>query len=212
ESANLGQLNRTDSLFGWIGSGQNQALTSRVSFNFARFEQPQLSWLKVPYPYGNWQFIDDQWQQIDKAQVEIKNIKQNWRYFPHVPLAPTVEDIAEFKPDTVKANYMRSILPGAKFRFSIRFWNLLKEELQRLIWCIVLEDNLAHKIGRARYLGMGSLKLRLTESSYLIDWEKRYTGQPEQKWHQPINVADWIEPQVISNHDLLREALNADKI
>ena len=212
ESPDLSKLNPVDSLFGWVGAGQNQAIAGRLSFNFGVFDKPELAWFKVPYPYGNWQFIDGEWKNVPKAQAGVLRIGEDWRYFPHAPLAPVVQKMDDFKPDTVKASYMRAILPGSRCRFTIRFWNLLEEELQRLTWCMALEDGLAHKMGKARYLGFGSLKLKLLDDSYLIKWENRYAGKAEDDWRSPLKAADWINPGVIANYDRLQEALNAKQI
>jgi len=103
-------------------------------------------------------------------------------------------------------------LPGARCHFTIRFWNLLEQELQRLIWCLVLEDGLAHKMGKARYLGFGSLKLHLLDNSYLIKWEDRYSEKDEANWRSPLKAKDWINIEVISHHAELREAMNANQI
>jgi len=212
ESTDIGNLNAADSLFGWVGSGQNQALASRVSINFGRFDNPQLAWYKIPYPYGNWQFEDGAWKNETKKQASILRIGENWRYFPHAPLAPVAEQLADFTPDTVKASYIRAILPGSRCHFTIRFWNLTTKELQRLMWSLVLEDGLAHKMGRARYLGFGSLKINLLQDSYLIDWENRYSGAVDQAWRKPLIREDWIDPNAITNYKLLQEALNAKQI
>ncbi|UCE06607.1 MAG: hypothetical protein JSW07_00775, partial [bacterium] len=212
ESKDISQLNPVDSLFGWVGTGHNQAIAGRLSFNFATFDNPGLAWFKIPYPYGNWQFIDAEWKNIQKAQAKVLRIGEDWRYFPHVPLAPIAEQIDDFKPDTVRASYMRAILPGARCHFAIRFWNLLQEELQRLIWCLVLEDGLAHKMGKTRYLGFGSLKIRLLEDSYMIKWEDRYSGKAGDSWRSPLKAENWINTKVIFYYAELREALNAKQI
>jgi len=212
KSPDISKLNPVDSLFGWVGTGPNQAITGRLSFNFATFNKPELAWFKVPYPYGSWHFIDGEWKNIQKAQAKILRVGEDWRYFPHAPLAPIVERINDFKPDNVRASYMRAILPGSKCRFTIRFWNLMEDELKRLIWCLVLEDGLAHKMGKARYLGFGSLKLRLLEDSYRIKWEDRYTGKSEDSWRSTIRVEDWINTRIIAHYEKLREALNANQI
>lgn len=212
ESADISKLNPSDSLFGWVGAGPNQAIAGRLSFNFARFDNPQLTWYKIPYPYGNWQFENGQWKNVPKKLATILRIGDNWRYFPHAPLVPAAEQIADFIPDTVKATYLRAILPGARCHFAIRFWNLTDKELQRLMWCLVLEDGLAHKMGRCRYLGFGSLKILLKQDSYLIGWENRYAGKDEAAWRKPLLKEDWITPDVIENYKFLREALNAKQI
>jgi hypothetical protein len=103
-------------------------------------------------------------------------------------------------------------MPGCRARFTIRFWNLLDEELQRLMWCVALEPGLAHKMGNHRYLGFGSLRLRIAASSFLIDWAKRYGGTSEEGWQLPLSVDDWINKKTISNYSPLRKALNADHL
>jgi hypothetical protein len=118
----------------------------------------------------------------------------------------------DFKPDTFQARYFRAVLPGGRARFTIRFWNLDEQELQRLIWCVALEPGLAHKMGNNRYLGFGSLRLHILSDSFLIDWANRYAGKPEQSWHLPIRVDEWIKPDVIQHHTALRRALNAKQL
>ena len=139
-------------------------------------------------------------------------IGKNWRLFPHAPLAPIVERLDDFQPDTFQARYSSAVLPGARARFTIRFWNLDKQELQRLIWCVVLEPGLAHKMGNNRYLGFGSLRLQILSDSFLIDWAKRYSGEPEQSWRLPIQVDEWVKPSVIKHYTALRRVLNAEQL
>jgi hypothetical protein len=144
------------------------------------------------------------------------HIGKTWRVFPHAPLAPIAKQVDDFQPDTFQARYFRAILPGAGrrsgARFTIRFWNLEEQEMQRLMWCVALEPGLAHKMGNNRYLGFGSLRLHVLPESYLIDWAKRYAGEPEESWQLPIQVDEWIEPQVVYHHTALRRALNAERL
>lgn len=211
ESTDLARLNPADSLFGWVGAGQNNALAGRLSIHFAPFENARLAWYKVPYPYGSWQFEKGGWKNVPKGRTNVIQIADTWRIFPHAPLAPYVEQMDSFKPDTVQASYMRAILPGAQCRFAIRFWNLTKEELQRLIWCVALEPGMAHKIGKSRYLGFGSLRLQILDDSYLIDWEKRYS-EKKAEGQKLLDAEKWLDTNVIQHLDELRELLNADKI
>lgn len=212
-SPDIGHLNPADSLFGWVGEGPNQAIMGRLSFSFALFHNhPELAWFKVPYPYGEWQHTASQWQNVPGSSASLLRIAKTWRIFPHAPLAPIVDRLADFQPDTVQASYFRAILPGARAHFTIRFWNLEEEELQRLIWCVALEPELAHKMGKNRYLGLGSIRLHLMPDSYLIDWAKRYAGQPEESWRLPIRVDEWIKPAVIKHYQELRKALNAKQL
>ncbi len=117
-----------------------------------------------------------------------------------------------FKPDTVQADYRRAVLPGARARFQIRFWNLSQEELSRLIWCVQLEEGLAHKLGKSRYLGFGSLRLSILPESYLIDWVARYAGKSDTEWRLPLKPGDFHNPKVIKYYAELKQGLNADAL
>ncbi|MEW5956501.1 MAG: RAMP superfamily CRISPR-associated protein [Chloroflexota bacterium] len=208
-SANISQLNPEDSLFGWVGKGPNQAISGRLSFSFGLFENPQLAWFKVPYPYGGWKYVGNQWQQTAGGSVTQLRIGQQWRLFPHAPLAPIAKQLDDFQPDAAQASYFRAILPGGRARFTIRFWNLEEQELQRLIWCVALEPDLAHKMGKQRHLGFGSLRLNILPDSFLIDWANRYASQ---KWRLPLQVNQWLNPKVIEHYAELRKALDAKQL
>jgi hypothetical protein len=207
-SPDLSRLNPADSLFGWVGNGPNQAIMGRISVGFGIFETSSLAWFKVPYPYGNWKFQDGQWKQGEEGETAKRLIQKIWRIFPHQPLAPLAQRLEDFTPDTASAAYFRAMLPGAKARFSVRFWNLTTEELQRLLWCIALEQDLAHKIGRGRYLGFGSLRLRVLPESYLVDWNTRYAGEPETTWQKPFVSDHWLNRNVIANYQVLKQVLH----
>lgn len=211
-SSDISRLNPTDGLFGWVGTGPNQAIMGRLSFGFGLFDEPELAWFKVPYPYGEWQYSGGQWQHASDRPAAKMLIDKTWRVFPHAPLAPIAKRLDDFQPDTFQARYFRAILPGARARFTIRFWNLDEQELQRLMWCVALKPGLAHKMGNNRYLGFGSLRLHVLPDSFLIDWTKRYAGPPEQDWRLPIQVEEWIKPNVILHYRALQRALNVKQI
>ncbi|MBF0449867.1 MAG: hypothetical protein HQK75_04130 [Candidatus Magnetomorum sp.] len=205
-SANIGTLNDADSLFGWVGHGPNQALMGRMSFEFAYFDDPKLSWYKVPYPYGKWEFVKQQWKETASKKNATATKIKDWRIFTHAPLAPCVSQIDEFSPDTVQASYNRAVEAGSTCTFAVRFWNLETEELQRLIWSLVLEKGLAHKCGNSRYLGMGSLQLKLLPESYTIKWDSRYEND---NWKDPIDLDQWLKTDCIKNYTALKDALDA---
>ncbi len=211
-SPDIARLNPTDGLFGWVGQGPNQAIMGRLSFGFGLFEEPELAWFKVPYPYGEWRYTGGQWKHVPGSPAATFRVDKHWRLFPHAPLAPIVEQLDDFRPDTFQARYFRAILPGSRARFTIRFWNLTEEELQRLMWCVVLEPNMAHKIGSNRYVGFGSLRLKVLPESFLIDWTKRYSDGDEGDWRLPIQVDKWLKPEVVEHYAALRKALNAEQL
>ncbi len=211
ESPNIENLNPVDSLFGFVGKGPNQALMGRLAIDFGFFENPQLAWFRVPYPYGDWKF-DGEWKEAPGSGARKYRIANIWRVFPHAPLAPIVQQLDDFQPDTAQAAYFRAALPGSRARFDIRFWNLTDEELQRLVWCLELEEGLAHKMGGGRYLGFGSVRLHIRPESYLIAWADRYAGKSPAEWKRPFQSADWRNPEVVFHRRALQQMLNAEPL
>jgi hypothetical protein len=209
-SVDLSRLNPADALFGWVGKGTDQSLMGRLAFSFAMFEEAELAWFKAPYPYTGWHFnpAKGEWVVHEDQAVSKYKIADTWRVFRHKPLPPLVKRLDDFTPDDVKANYFRALMPGAKAKFTIRFWNLEDEELQRLMWSVHLQPGLAHKIGHRRYLGFGSLKLRVLPESYFIDWSNRYANVPDEEWQRAIDVESWIKPDVIAHYVPLMKALD----
>jgi hypothetical protein len=74
------------------------------------------------------------------------------------------------------------------------------------------EPELAHKMGHHRYLGFGSLRLHILPQSFFIDWSRRYAGRAEQEWQLPIQVEEWLNPDVIAHYADLQRALNAESV
>lgn len=210
ESPDIGKLNPAESLFGWVGTGPNQALMGRLSFSFGKFDalQQAPAWFNVPYPYGDWHFTGREWKNVPGKQAAKTLVANTWRVFPHTPLAPIVKQIKDFKPDTFQARYFKAILPGEQALFSIRFWNLHEEEFQNLLWCVALEPGLAHKMGNNRYLGFGSMRLKILDESFLIDWDKRYSGQDN--WRLPLKADKLPDPKKLKHYNELRKALIID--
>jgi len=75
-----------------------------------------------------------------------------------------------------------------------------------------LEEGLAHKMGSGRYLGFGSLRLRLLPDSFLIDWASRYAGDPEEVWRGVIAPEAWHAPGVIHHYAALKDILDAHRL
>ncbi|MDW8317468.1 MAG: RAMP superfamily CRISPR-associated protein [Anaerolineae bacterium] len=215
-SPDLSRLNPVDSLFGWVGPGPNQAIMGRVSLSFAFFDpSPQRAWFALPYPYTGWRFQDGRWEERRGNGVPQVRVGERWRVFLHAPLAPTVRQMERFHPDTAQAVYFQAILPGQQARFAIRFWNLSEEELQRLIWCVELEPELAHKLGKGRHMGFGSLRLRILPESYLVDWRNRYAvslAPADARGRVPLALDQWRNPQVVAYLDDLRRVMNAQHL
>lgn len=84
---------------------------------------------------------------------------------------------------------INALLPGHHFDFEIQFSNLSKEELELLIYVLVLEEDrdvvigkdeirlrgpLRHKIGNAKPLGLGTCHITINKFTYFANPEQRY--------------------------------------
>ena len=206
----IASLNEAEKLFGWVGDGINQALMGRISVGFAKFSDPELSWFGAPTKYGEWDYYDNKWEKV-RATVQMTRFANEWRIFPHAPTAPCVQNIGDdFTPSHPDLSYLRAIMPKSKCQLKIRFWNLSKEELERLIWCSTLEHNLAHKVGKLKQLGLGSLRFKLSDESHLINWSEKYSGSSEGE--HGLSASEWYNPETIKNHVELKKFLNADSV
>lgn len=73
-----------------------------------------------------------------------------------------------------KAQYtlIRPVNPGKKFRGRIRFENLSNEELGALLFTLDLPNDCCHKIGMAKPLGLGSI--RVAPTLHIVNRQMRY--------------------------------------
>jgi len=74
--------------------------------------------------------------------------------------------------------YNQRITPlntGSQFVFSAGFNNLEQDEWQALLYAIVLEQRMRHKIGYAKPSGLGSVRIELNDIR-IIDYAARYTS------------------------------------
>jgi len=65
-----------------------------------------------------------------------------------------------------------ALKPGAKFAFTVNFENLAPVELGALLYALELEDDLVHRLGYAKPLGFGSIKVTIDEVE-MVDWPTR---------------------------------------
>jgi len=100
------------------------------------------------------------------------------------------------RADNVKDKQNRTIRdalnPGAKFCFTIRFENLSAVELGALLWSIEMEEGMYHKLGLAKPLGFGSIKISINNinifnfkerySSFTCDGYRSVDGQKKMDW------------------------------
>ncbi len=71
--------------------------------------------------------------------------------------------------------YIKPIGTGSAFTFSAHFDNLAADELALLLYALVLEPGMRHKLGYAKSAGFGSAEIKLTGLE-LVDYTTRYTS------------------------------------
>ena len=71
--------------------------------------------------------------------------------------------------------------PGAKFCFKIQFENLAPVELGALLWSIEMEKGMYHKLGLAKPLGFGSVKISIKKIN-ILDPIERYGSFTGDGW------------------------------
>ena len=71
--------------------------------------------------------------------------------------------------------YIKPIDAGSVFTFSAHFGNLAQDELDLLLYALVLEPGMRHKLGYAKPAGLGSVEIALTRLE-LVDYSQRYTS------------------------------------
>ncbi len=92
---------------------------------------------------------------------EFREIRGRKFYYHRIEGARTTRERNDFNK-TVEA-----VIPGAVFEFSVNYENLSEEELALLIYALVLEEPMRHKIGMGKGVGLGSVRITI------IRWEQR---------------------------------------
>jgi CRISPR/Cas system CSM-associated protein Csm3 (group 7 of RAMP superfamily) len=114
--------------------------------------------------------------------------------------------------DTSKTKYNQHICPLAKgsvFTFTVDFTNLSNDELPVLLYALALEPTMRHKIGLAKPLGLGSVKIEIKQI-ILIDYKQRYTTQAAPQELTGTACDDYIKEKIAQfTNNKQSETLNA---
>ncbi len=85
----------------------------------------------------------------------------------------------QIRQDTRKTPYNQYICPlnpDSQFTFTVDFHNIQDDELAVLLYALALEPTMRHKIGLAKPVGLGSVKIEIATIE-LIDYQQRYRKQ-----------------------------------
>ena len=94
------------------------------------------------------------------------------KFYFHQPSGIQIESVG-----TDYNQYITPIDQESQFTFSVQFTNLKDIELNTLLYALVLERDMRHKLGYAKPAGFGSVRFEITKLT-LIDYAKRHvTGQ-----------------------------------
>ena len=70
-----------------------------------------------------------------------------------------------------------------RFAFTVDFANVSEEDLEALLFALVLEENLRHKFGYAKPCGLGSVQITVERLVVLRNPVRRYVGSgAEEEW------------------------------
>ncbi len=98
---------------------------------------------------------------------------RGYKFYWHKPFDP--RKYWEKRPIKDKQHtIIRPLKPGSTFCGRVRFDNLSKLELGALLTTLDLPENMRHKIGMGKPLGMGTIRIQV--ELHLIDREKRYAS------------------------------------
>lgn len=143
----------------------------------------------------------------DRGQTTLRGHKLYW----HAHEDPQRKEFEEQRSFTLKQleedkqhTRIKPVRSGVKFRFRVRFENLLSQELGLLLWAVKLPANgeFAHKIGMGKPLGLGSVRLRpaLTVIEPKIRYDSFLDGNGQQLVQGEVRV---IEGDAIKDFESL---------
>ena len=184
-------------VFGWVHENAGKASTdqltayaSRVRFSHGLIEgAPQtekeitLAILSTPKPTTTPFYLLDSKGEPDPIvtyDTDGARLRGRKIYRDHGKV-----NFSECKSDT-KSDQNRTVYgalkPGAKFTFSIDFENLAPSELGALLYVLELEDDMVHRLGYAKPLGFGSVKVNVKKVE-TINWKTRLaSADPNAGW------------------------------
>jgi CRISPR/Cas system CSM-associated protein Csm3 (group 7 of RAMP superfamily) len=96
-------------------------------------------------------------------------------YFHHSPdQGPLTENRLIYMAGRPANRYIQPLDYGTQFHFRVDFTNLEEDEFAALLMAIALEEDMRHKIGYGKPLGLGSIRLSPI-SLTLVNYATRYT-------------------------------------
>lgn len=85
-----------------------------------------------------------------------------------------------------------ALAPGARFEFTVNFENLGPFELGALLWSLEMDGQGYHRLGYAKPLGFGSVKIEIGDLK-VLDAKGRYNSLIDDGWQQVADRTKCIE-------------------
>lgn len=123
-------------------------------------------------------------------------------YFHHPSLTqPEGENLTSWTQERQNQynSTVNPVAPGASFTFEIDFYNLKKDELQLLLYSLVLEPDMRHKIGLAKPLGLGSVHVTIKRLSLMNPLLRYSANEGEEEIYEETKLDRYIN-DMISNY------------
>ncbi len=177
-------------VFGWVCPANQEeeakkpplALKGRVRFSHASLNDPKslkkaeiILTLASPKPTATFFYLLDDDGPSSNVHYDSEGARIRGRkfYLHHNNFElPQGKSEADGSDTTIK-EYVEK---GARFQFDVVFENLAEVELGALLWSLVLEDGMYHRLGMAKPYGFGSVKISVIEDGLLLcNMSERYT-------------------------------------
>ena len=160
-------------MFGLV-QGQQVSLLGHVGFDDAVCEQP------VEHPAIYTIILSSPKQRHTAFYLDKQGKLAGRKFYLHYSTPPAEKSGWLPKGKATHAHnaqnqYIKPIGAGSEFTFSAHFDNLAQDELDLLLYTLVLEPGMRHKLGYAKPAGLGSVQVALTRLE-LIDYATRYTS------------------------------------
>ena len=187
----VSQLDPITSTFGYFRQGDGNVFTGLIHVSDAEFVASSIA-------LNNWQqyrVVVGRPNPNHRAFYPGKNKRKFYHHHPGATQLVTAPQNID------QVNHVRPAPPGTRFHFTLDFTNLRDDELNLLLYCLVLEENvpvtlsaealgsgdteesftfqgpLRHKIGGAKPHGAGSVHMRITKMELRTNAASRYRGQ-----------------------------------
>ena len=119
------------------------------------------------------------------------------KFFYHHSRPPV--DVGRWEPkgaasDRRQNDYIKPVGKASIFAFSCDFESLEDDELRLLLYALVLESGMRHKLGYAKPAGLGSVEINLTRVEITDDAVSRYrSGSQGSKIYQDTELRDFLD-------------------